>query len=257
MPHNRRQHLWLVVAHPIWKWLIVGALGSLSLVAFVRDEFLQPQTSAKFHLLDFLPAFSWKDWALVTLIALVAIIFEASFRAYRVLSSENETLAAKLAPKLSISFGRDVPGCIVRTNFTNGVRANFVRVRIEACAVGYVPEAIGHVVSLRRNGTLVFDNESIALPMAPAERQNNTFKNIYDKVPAFLDLLVLVEPNLAFPPPGVTFPNSIGDLGRLYVEHGEYVMTLAVSSPITVSVTRHLKFKWTGDWETAEIGIAD
>ena len=238
----------------LWIWVVVGLLGALHFAAFIRDEFISNEEwREKLRILALLPQWTLSTWVILTLGLLLVVLFEGSYRRHLKVKIENSELKERLRPKIKCAFHKKVPGCFVRTFFTHTKQqANYVRLRIDADTVGYIPECIAHLTAMTRNGVKMFEDEAIALPIAPAERQDPTFKNIYDGVPAFADLLVLTDKNEVFFPPNVYIPNSI-NLQTLFAQTGDYTFTVVVSSPITVSRKEVLKFQWAGDWNSAEI----
>jgi hypothetical protein len=103
-------------------------------------------------------------WIFLIFIAGFAV---ATFRAYRTARCAQLIAEERLRPKIRVSFGEGVPGCIVPTSITGtNIQAKWIRLRLEADCVGVVPNCSVTLIGLSRDNNTIFDGESIALNMA-------------------------------------------------------------------------------------------
>lgn len=91
----------MIVIRPLWAWVVTGLLGFVSLLAFVRDEFLNAPAAAELRIVPHIPPWPWSVWGLCCALAMIAIIFEGSFRAYRQQQTTIEALE-KAAREVSV-----------------------------------------------------------------------------------------------------------------------------------------------------------
>jgi hypothetical protein len=188
---------------------------------------------------------------LYALLAILAFLV-TSFQMVSKEREEKRALQKTLIPKLKCSFGKDISGCVVDAKFGT-LNAYYYRVRIESNCIGDVAGCMGHLVSIKRNGTTLFAHESIAMPIAPGWRDNPTIKDIRDKVPEYLDVFFITDQNkIVLPAPNFLAPSTI-NYETLFSEPGEYVFHMIVSAPSTVSEEIDVPIKWTGDRKTSVI----
>lgn len=90
---SRFRHFRMIVLRPIWAWLVTGVLAFVSLLAFLRDEFLPAESAAEMHIPAWAPHWPWYWWALILGACLLAVVVEGSYRAY--LDLEGKLLSAK------------------------------------------------------------------------------------------------------------------------------------------------------------------
>ena len=188
----------------------------------------------------------------------------APYRVWLKDSKRADNAEAQLRPRLKCSFDKShgcqhktklqarapIPGTGMQVVASSRVR--FFRVRIEAEGIGVIKDCSGHLLSLKRNGRTLFDHDSITLPIAPAERENPTVKDIRAGVPEYLDVFLLMDTNhVKITSPGFLLPISL-DANTLFSGPGEYTFHVVVSAPESPPVPVDIVLKWTGDWETAE-----
>jgi len=179
---------------------------------------------------------------------LLLIAFITPYRMWKDGQRKIVELEGRLANKMTVSFGPDIPGCVVSTNFTHGIRARFFRLKVENSGGRFLQNCSGQVTRIEKNGAATRYGDSLKLTWAPAEGQNSTFVDLRDQVPEFLDLLAVTEKNVvALATPGFRLPNAILDL---LDEPAEYRLRVVISSPNTTSCDVDLVLKWTGNWET-------
>ena len=93
---RRIRHLWITLLHPIWTWLLLGLLGFISLLAWIRDEFLSSALQDELKIIKLLPSWPAITWLLAFSVALLLVLFEGSYRAMRVLEEERDEFKDKL-----------------------------------------------------------------------------------------------------------------------------------------------------------------
>jgi hypothetical protein len=81
--YQRLRHIGVVLIHPIWAWVIIGPLSLISLLAWLRDEFLSPSWQEKLKILNILPDWDWRTWAIAAAGVLIAAMLEGSYQAFR------------------------------------------------------------------------------------------------------------------------------------------------------------------------------
>jgi len=86
---SRIRHLWITLLHPAWAWLFL-VLGLVSLLTWVRDEFLSPELQEKLKIVKFLPNWDLSAWLLAFAVTLLVVLFEGSYRAARSLEKQRD-----------------------------------------------------------------------------------------------------------------------------------------------------------------------
>ena len=206
-----------------------------------------------------------KYWpvALVTFF-LVLVLVVTPFRMWQRERRRAEGAELKLNPKLKVTFDKS-QGCQHKTKLKaramipgQGVqvvassRVRYFRVRIETQGIGVIKDCSGYLLSLKRDGRTLFDHDSIALPIAPAERENSTIKDVRAGIPEYLDVFLVMDTNkVKITSPGFVLPISI-DPNTLFSGPGEYRFHVVVSAPDSAPAPIDVVLKWTGDWESAE-----
>lgn len=93
---NRISHLHEAFLTPLWAWGWTIALGLVSGLAWLRDEFWSADLAARYRFVNFLPHWSLAWWVVAWVTALWFVLFEGSFRRVRELKRERD-LAAETA----------------------------------------------------------------------------------------------------------------------------------------------------------------
>jgi hypothetical protein len=188
------------------------------------------------------------------LIWLVFLVFVVSpFRIWKRTKIEVGDLNERFKPRLKLSFGKDIPGCIRDTHFTNGPRATFFRIKVEYLGTGTLMGCTGYLIDVTKGGAPIDFGESLQLTFALGEDSDATNKAIPDKVPQFLDVgFVLEDGKFGMATRGRVTPNS---LARLFSEPSDYRLRVAVSSSTAdvPSETIDLLLHLTGDRQTTEM----
>jgi len=159
----------------------------------------------------------------------------------------------ELTPKVSIIFGRDVPGCVVQSRFSDGTAGTFYRLRLEADGAPVIFNVAGRLASLRRDGAELLQGDALRLTVTPAERVQPEVVDLYAGIPEFLDVLVTTDKGSVFIPTRFV-PNSL-DVATMFKEPGFYALTVAVMSPLTPMIEAEIVFRWTGDYKTSELSL--
>lgn len=236
-------------------WLLIGIL------VFFRDDIVVPHNEGAWKVANMIPHISLAWWIAGSFVILAMWAFEASFRLQRKSDVATESLNLRISklekeikPKLRCSFGKNIPGCVVRSVFSGtDTKVDYYRVKLESDFAGQINDCSGHLISLELNGQMIFNHESIALPIAPGERPNPTLKDIRDHVPEYLDVFYIDEYNqISIVWPHGVRPNSIQS-EAMFWETGTFVFHIVVSAPSTASCPIDLTLVWDGDWRTAEV----
>lgn len=187
------------------------------------------------------------------LIVFGAGLLVASFKAFKAARTAQLTAEDASRPKIKVSFGEHVAGCVVSTTVgTRKTPAKWIRLKIEADSVGEVSDCSVTLVGLSRNNVTIFDNESIALNMARSDPPGDK-KHVRDGVPEYADIVGITAFNRVFitpPTHGTGLPNSLGDHDKIFSGSGDYVFNLVASAPTTRSVKCSVIMHWAGDWKT-------
>ncbi|WP_055334722.1 hypothetical protein [Ralstonia solanacearum] len=81
IPQTRKDHLKALLAEGLWgKWVGL-AWFVLTAFPFVRDEFWRPDDGSRWKLISLLPQWPLQTWLNITLVLLLAWVYEASYRA--------------------------------------------------------------------------------------------------------------------------------------------------------------------------------
>jgi hypothetical protein len=205
---------------------------------------------------------SWEG-ALATLAVAVGALHLATYKLWAKERQEVVRLHDKTVPKLKCTFDKS-HGCQHKTKLnvtTNAVTGytvviassdvRYFRVRMEVEGIGIVREVSGHLLSLTRDGKLLFDGHAIPLPIAPAE-EDLTVRDIRAGVPVYLDVFILMDTgSVKIASPGFVLPAAL-DPSTLFSGPGEYRFHVVVSAAESAPVSIDLVLKWTGDWLTSE-----
>jgi hypothetical protein len=221
-----------------WKvWLTDSvAVVVIAVVAMVRP--------------DIIPLPFWLWFALV----FGAGLLVAAFRSYRTARQAQLDAEKKLIPKIKVSFGENIPGCVVPTSLRTGeTQAKWVRLKVEADSVGLIPDCSVTLTGLSRNNVVIFEGENFALNMARADATASHKKDLRDQVPEYADIIGITEHNQIFitlPPSGSGLPNSIKNQNQMFEPSGHYIFNMIISAPTTRSIRQSIRMHWGGDWRT-------
>lgn len=214
--------------------------------------------------------------------AWVAIFVFRLIMAPGVLYHNAETALAEIKeqirPKLKCSFSMSDAGCVVgETELTTATIAGepfahrttlsasmllatlgtktgmmYCRVKVESNCLIVVRQCKGRLLSINRNGEVVFEGGPLILPFAPAEHEDAIDKHIHPHAPEYLDFMGISDNNAIILTPYKHHAPSAVNYNTIFREHGEYRMKLAVlcDGP-TAQID--LIFSWTGDRTTSTI----
>lgn len=164
-------------------------------------------------------------------------------------------LLDKLRPKINCFFSQQDSGCrrqdVVTTLGTLRFKADYYRIKVTTKRTAILPRCSGNLISIERDGQIVFDGEPIILAFAPNNRPDSNVQDIRDGVPQFLDFVMITEDNkIRLYPKDMVLPGSVA-WGSVLSQTGEYIFSIVVSSPSSVSEMRKIKLQWNGNWKEA------
>jgi len=266
---NRALHAADILLVPLWTWGLVFVVGTLlGIYQGIVSLFVAPEKRDPYDIWNLLPSMPWGWWVVVAAIILLIAAIEGSYRHYMKAAKRIEILEERVRPKLKCSFGQNIPGCFNKDStihiitfrgteqYRESLKSHYCRIKIEANCVGHVQNCSGRLICIKKDGIIIFDRESFHLTFAPAERPNPRFKDVNDKVPEFLDVMALTEENeVLITTPNFTNPSSF-DQNKIFSERGNYLLSIVVSSPVTVSIPIDVGLRWTRDWNTSEVYCA-
>jgi hypothetical protein len=168
--------------------------------------------------------------------------------------------------KLVCSFSMDDSGCVRRDTpitfmrNTSGVvqrfhgAADYYRIKVEAGVVA-VPNSSAHLVSIKKDGVLLFDGEYLPLPFVNWELKTradeSTRKVIRNGLPEYVDLLAIGDKEIIVTTYDLAWPRI--NLLNGFMEPGIYEFAIAVSSPATAGTPLSLTLDWRGNKKTAQL----
>lgn len=158
-------------------------------------------------------------------------------------------LEERIRPKIRLDFGMAISGCVVPTTFNHGLACRYFRLKAEANAYSAVPGCTGRLLSIKRNGVMLFDSEPLLLTFSPGAQADTLAKEIRDGVPEFLDVLFLCAKGIILTTPNMVVPNSV-NFQTLLAPQGLYTFDVVVSSSAAKSVRYELNLDWRGNWQT-------
>jgi hypothetical protein len=234
---------------------------------------------------------AWVAWycgvdAMIYTIPIVAFLifwvffaFKHAHRLDRGKTVEIANLEEMLTPKLKLSCSKDIGKCRVQTLISEkesnipghitGSTAYFsegtdiwseidnkcVVWRVQVDVVDYmsINNCTGVVISIINKSKNELLGDNLKVPFSPSEDEDAFRKEIKNKIPEYLDILVITEKNKIKSPPHRGSHLTAINLDEIFDEIGEYVLTVVVAGSMPRSEEIKLKFNWTGNWQTAEL----
>ncbi len=266
---RRLDHFHMIVLRPVWAWLVTGLLGLVSLVAFVRDEFLPRGVAERLRFLQLAPAWPWYWWALAFAAAILAVVFEGSFRAAEGQRARISELEEARKPRIRLSFDPTGPG-IQRTprqtitkivlpptpplganvpgspghdlNLVREHMASYDRIQVEALSSTAVAGCMAYLVGLERwSGGGFFS--PIALPHGI--KLYEAPRTVRPGVPSSIDFLVCDEISNKMAVP-TEWPLALSDV---FDEPTIYRFKIVVGND-DFSACICVQIDWQGHWDT-------
>jgi hypothetical protein len=266
---RRAGHFHVIVLRPVWAWLVTGLLGLVSLLAFVRDEFLSPAVAERFRFLRWAPMWPWYCWALAFAAAILAVVFEGSFRAAEGQRARILELEEARKPRIRLSFG-SVSAGILRTpiqtitkltlpptpaaganvpgnpgqnlNLVREHMASCVRVQVEALSSTAVAGCMGYVVGLERWSN---DGSFSPIMLPHGIKLYETPRTVRPGVPSSIDFLVCDEITNKMTVPA-EWPLA---LSNVFDEPTIYRFKIVVGND-DFSTSICVQIDWQGQWDT-------
>jgi hypothetical protein len=195
--------------------------------------------SIPFAILGLTNAFSLR-WLFVTL-AFVALFILAG------------RLAFKCIPKLKIACGPNVNGCSVLAKWQPPAR--FWRLAVKTECLKSVTNCKGFLTRIDKDGENKWGDESQQLTFSQGEDPDALSKTVYNKVPAFLDVLVLTSNNEIIPGTKDRKWPYVASMRDIFSEPGQYILTVAVTGDGSPTINALLSFNWTGYWQTSQLTL--
>jgi hypothetical protein len=188
------------------------------------------------------------------------------YQLYKANAAEIAQLKEQARPKLKCSFSANEPGCVrpntVITSQSQAlggtvvqgrVKCDYYRIKVEADGIASVADARGHLVSIKRDSTIVCDGENLPLTFAPAEQPDTRAKLICNGQPEYLDLFAItIDNRVLLITKDFAYPSSIQP-DKLFSEAGTYIFRVIVSTPATVATSLDVTLTWSGHRQTAKI----
>lgn len=258
---SRIEHLYSALILPVWTWIIVGGFVVISVLTWVRDEFLSFEQREAWRIPEILPHWSLTTWLICLLIVTLIVLFEGSYRlAARLnkritsIAAEVESLKEKQRPKIRALYDPTIPNCRAPTALyttdlvgnTHGIRGMVFRLEVINIGGATIENCRGAMTEFRPcDQDQFYGPEYLTWASAPHPR---TVTRLVERVRQHLDLVMVCENGrvLIF-----TENTSIYDCGVLN-QPGEYILSIVLSGDNTPTTEPYtLKLTVTDNWETA------
>jgi hypothetical protein len=166
-------------------------------------------------------------------------------------------LEHKLTPRLSVSID---PARSIAHAWWDGGKSmkTFFRVIVSSLSPLGVENATGYLVSIEKDLKIVWDSEDVALTFSRGEDSDTLCKKIDAGGKYPLDVVVIGHDDnrLFLGTLNRTWP-CFKSVEEIFSMRGEYILNLRVSAKDCPPVSAKVKFKWTGNVNTCEIGLID
>src|SRR6266496_1382445 len=98
-----------------------------------------------------------------------------------------------------------------------------------------------------------WEGDNAKLTFAPGENPDALSKTIHERMPEFLDVLIVTSRNEIFAgTKGRGWP-YIPPLHEIFSEAGEYLLSVSITGPGIATAAPQLRFTWTKNWETSRL----
>jgi hypothetical protein len=188
---------------------------------------------------------------LFVILAFLSLLVSVGFLIARILE-----LKEKLRPKLKVSCGPNVDGCHVVTSIGIAPHqkvALYLRVMVEVDGVGDLEDCTGTLIRIEKGAAAKLGHERLGLTFAAGVEAAATSRRLRNKVPDFLDILMITEDREIVPcTSGFVCPRSI-DLREIFSERGIYILTLILNGKDSPSQEIPLQFHWGGNYAEAAL----
>jgi hypothetical protein len=152
--------------------------------------------------------------------------------------------------KLSIACDPTVEGCIKLNRWEAGP-VNFLRISIKTDSVEPVTNCKAFLTRIEKNEEKKWGDHSPQLTFSEGEDPDALAKTVYNKVPAFIDVLALTSWGEIRPGTKNRIWPFMPRMHEIFSEVGDYVLTVVITGDGAEPITALLKFNWTRNWQTS------
>jgi hypothetical protein len=168
---------------------------------------------------------------------------------------EIAALEEKLTPKFLISCNSKISGCIDKHQNSE---FRFLRIEINTLSSAAIHNCYGKLISIEKDGSTVYDQNSYVLPFAQSSDADSTAKTIQPGAHEFLDVLSIltigaITAGIATKGDRIV-KNQMG--AHIFDQSGEYIIKVLVCGNGVKPTEGKIRFKWkrlccphAGDWE--------
>jgi hypothetical protein len=161
-------------------------------------------------------------------------------------------------PQFKVACGPDVRGSERPARWANGpegLPVKFLRVAVQVDGKESVINCTGYLTEIRKNHARKWEGDNARLTFAPGEDADALSKTIRDKVPEFLDVLIVTSRNEIFlGTKGRGWP-YVPRIHEIFSEPGDYLLSVFITGEGVPTATPQLTFTWTQNWETSQLTL--
>jgi hypothetical protein len=166
--------------------------------------------------------------------------------------------------KLQVACGPNIEGSIAQAWWTiNGepVPVNFFRIVVNAAEKSQlIKNCTGFLTRIEKDRKPKWGGNNAQLAFAQAEEPDALSKTIRYPVAEYLDVLAVTDRNEVFPGTkptiGLRLWPFVPSMDEIFSELGDYLLKVVITGDSVVPpITTLLKFRWTGDWQTAALTL--
>ena len=152
--------------------------------------------------------------------------------------------------KLSIACDPTVEGCIKLNRWEAGP-VNFLRISVKTDSVEPITNCKAFLTRIEKNEEKKWGDHSPQLTFSEGEDPDALAKTVYNKVPAFIDVLALTSWGEIRPGTKNRIWPFMPRMHEIFSEVGDYVLTVVITGDGAEPITALLKFNWTRNWQTS------
>ena len=168
------------------------------------------------------------------------------------------TARKQIQPLFALECGPDVPGSekpALWANCPEGLPVKFLRVVVHVAGKESVSNCTGYLTEIRKNHEKRWEGDNAKLTFAPGEDPDALSKTIHERVPEFLDVLIITSRNEIFAATkGRGWP-YVPPLRNIFSEPGDYLLSVSITGPGIATAAPQLTFTWTQNWETSRLRL--
>jgi len=159
-------------------------------------------------------------------------------------------------PLFALECGPEVPGSerpALWANGPEGLPVKFLRVVVHVAGKESIANCTGYLTEIRKTDQKKWEGDNAKLTFAPGEDPDALSKTIHERMPEFLDVLIVTSRNEIFAgTKGRGWP-YIPPLHEIFSEAGEYLLSVSITGPGIATAAPQLRFTWTRNWETSRL----